>query len=204
MSSFDDYFDGLNPGAVEDPPSCTFENCRFGAFSKSGKAIDVRFEDGARRWVPVGQIVGDLPEPDSSGTLEVSEWMAKKWDEEGEDPRNRLVRCEGVTVMRESQKALLIRQGLQGEEVWVAKSHVDEGSEVKNDGDSGTLVIPNWIAEEKSLEVAGWGMKTSPRAAAASRVSEDARRRPAPRQQEIPKTKTWAPPPPGDDDDVPF
>lgn len=57
----------------------------------------------------------------------------------------------GVTVTRESEKALLI-QTKGGEEIWLPKSQLKAGGTVSKKGDSGTIVMSRWIAGEKGLK----------------------------------------------------
>jgi len=47
--------------------------------------------------------------------------------------------------------AVLDDDGEQGEEVWVPRSLVCDGSEVAEEGDSGELVLPMWFGREKGL-----------------------------------------------------
>ncbi len=57
---------------------------------------------------------------------------------------------EGVTVVRETEKSLLVNFG--GEENhWVPKSQLSGDSDVTESGDSGSLIVTKWIANEK-----GW------------------------------------------------
>lgn len=63
---------------------------------------------------------------------------------------SKYVRIEPVDILRETDKALLVRY--QGEEHWIPLSQIEEpeGCEV---GDTSTsLVITRWIAEEKELD----------------------------------------------------
>lgn len=57
-----------------------------------------------------------------------------------------------VVVLRETEKAILVRTE-DGEEAWVPKSQIlAEGTTVSSDPDEvGTLSIPRWLAEEKGL-----------------------------------------------------
>jgi hypothetical protein len=52
-------------------------------------------------------------------------------------------------VKRETEKALLVEIG--GEELWIPKSQIHDDSEVYREGDTGKLVITEWIAREKGL-----------------------------------------------------
>lgn len=60
------------------------------------------------------------------------------------------VRVEGVVVTKETGMAILIE--VQGKEAWIPKSQIDEDSEVKEEGDSGILIIPLWLADDKELD----------------------------------------------------
>ncbi len=55
----------------------------------------------------------------------------------------------GVTVVRQTAKALLV--DIDGDEVWIPQSQIDDDSEVYKEGTSGKLVISQYIAEEKRL-----------------------------------------------------
>jgi len=51
-----------------------------------------------------------------------------------------------------TDKALLV--DIEGEEFWIPRSQIHEDSELYNSdhvGESGVLVIPRWLAEEKGL-----------------------------------------------------
>lgn len=56
------------------------------------------------------------------------------------------VRCKKMTP-----KALLCV--IEDEEVWIPQSQIDDDSEVYDDGENseGTLIISEWIAEQKGL-----------------------------------------------------
>jgi hypothetical protein len=55
----------------------------------------------------------------------------------------------GVSVLKESEKALLI--DFEGEEHWIPKSQVHDDSDVYEEGDLGTIIISRWIAGQKGL-----------------------------------------------------
>lgn len=58
-----------------------------------------------------------------------------------------------VVVIESTPKALLVEY--EGEEIWVPKSQIQDDSEIysaKQIGETGELVIPYWLAEEKGLE----------------------------------------------------
>lgn len=59
------------------------------------------------------------------------------------------VRIEDVVCKHATQKALLVE--VDGDEVWVPQSQITDDSEVWKEGDTGTLVVTEWIAEQK-----GW------------------------------------------------
>lgn len=51
--------------------------------------------------------------------------------------------------LKETDLALLVE--LDGEEVWIPKSVIDDDSEVYRVGDEGTLVVHEWWAEKEGL-----------------------------------------------------
>lgn len=54
-----------------------------------------------------------------------------------------------VTTKRETPDALLCV--IEGKEYWIPKSQIDDDSEVVTHGDRGTLIVSQWIAEQKGL-----------------------------------------------------
>jgi hypothetical protein len=40
---------------------------------------------------------------------------------------------------------------IDGEDHWIPKSQVQAGTDVEDEGDIGTIVLPKWLAEEKGL-----------------------------------------------------
>jgi hypothetical protein len=56
---------------------------------------------------------------------------------------------EDVLVKSETEKALLCI--IEGEQMWIPKSQITDDSEVWKQGDEGTLVITEWLAEQKGL-----------------------------------------------------
>ncbi len=52
-------------------------------------------------------------------------------------------------VKRETDKALLVV--VEGEEVWIPKGQIHDDSEVYRQGDTGTLIVSLWIAEQKGF-----------------------------------------------------
>jgi hypothetical protein len=62
---------------------------------------------------------------------------------------NELMLFDGVRVVAERSRVLLCL--IRDRKVWVQRSHVQEGSEVKTRGDRGRLVIPKWLAVDLDL-----------------------------------------------------
>jgi hypothetical protein len=54
-----------------------------------------------------------------------------------------------VVCKHATDKAILVE--IDGEEVWVPQSQVDEDSEVYQKGDEGTLIVSEWFAKQR-----GW------------------------------------------------
>lgn len=65
------------------------------------------------------------------------------------DDRYDLVEVEVDRVIRTTDKAVLCL--IEDEEIWLPWSQIDEGSEIESVGDSGTIYIPQWLADEKGL-----------------------------------------------------
>lgn len=59
------------------------------------------------------------------------------------------IELENVTVVKDSGQALLC--DIDGDEVWIPQSQIDDDSEVYREGDSGKLIISEWIALQKGL-----------------------------------------------------
>lgn len=59
------------------------------------------------------------------------------------------VEFPGAKCTRATAKALLVV--IDGKEHWIPQSHVHADSEVWQAGDEGTLVVSQWIAEQKGL-----------------------------------------------------
>ena len=57
---------------------------------------------------------------------------------------------EDVEVLEDKPGALLCLFP-DGQEIWIPKSQIDEKSEVREHSDSGTLVIPAWLAKNEGL-----------------------------------------------------
>jgi hypothetical protein len=56
------------------------------------------------------------------------------------------VELEDATGVRETDAALLVEY--EGDEQWIPKKLIHDDSEVYEEGHTGTLVIPEWKAEE--------------------------------------------------------
>ena len=59
--------------------------------------------------------------------------------------------CEfdDISVIRETDAALLVVS--EGEQMWVPKSQLLDGTEIDTVHDVGRMVIPHWLAEKKEL-----------------------------------------------------
>lgn len=135
------------------------------ALRETDKALLVKVA-GTRqeRWVPKSQIHDDseVYAKGHKGKLVITPWLAKRWDAESQGPLrdevNAAVREEAdkhvvqdVVCLRESAAALLIRVGVDGDEMWMPKTQLVDSSEVKNDGDLGELHMTRWIAQQKGF-----------------------------------------------------
>ena len=110
------------------------------------------------KWVPLSQIHDDseVYEKGHKGKLVVTQWLADKWENEKDDKPSQKeeppVTLHDVVCLRESAKAILIRQGSEdNDEIWIPRTQVLPDSEVLGDGDVGELKITAWIAKEKKL-----------------------------------------------------
>jgi hypothetical protein len=56
---------------------------------------------------------------------------------------------DDVHCLRSTESAVLCL--IENEEIWIPQSQIDDESEVWEEGDSGTLVISQWIADQKGL-----------------------------------------------------
>jgi hypothetical protein len=52
-------------------------------------------------------------------------------------------------LVRQTDKAALC--DIDGDEIWIPWSQIGDGSGIEKDGDSGTIYIPRWLAEEHDL-----------------------------------------------------
>ena len=116
-------------------------------------------DGGAERWMPKSQMPdGFSAEVGETVELYVTEWMQKQMEEGGEADAKKWVTVPGMSVvMRETEAAIQVR--IEGREnlLWLPKGQLAPASEVKNDGDSGALIISDWIASAKGLGPGGSG-----------------------------------------------
>lgn len=52
-------------------------------------------------------------------------------------------------VITETEEAILC--DMDGNQIWIPKSQIHKSSEVRHEGDTGWLVLPEWLAIEKEL-----------------------------------------------------
>ena len=62
---------------------------------------------------------------------------------------NKYVTLEKSTAVAETTEGLRVE--VDGTEAWIPKSQISDESEVQARGDTGDLVITEWIAKEKGL-----------------------------------------------------
>lgn len=55
----------------------------------------------------------------------------------------------GAVCRRATDLAILVE--VDGQEVWIPKSQIDDDSEVYEANTEGDLIIPEWLAREKGL-----------------------------------------------------
>lgn len=66
------------------------------------------------------------------------------------NPRFDLVHVFVEEVKVSTDKAAMCL--IDGDEVWLPWSQIHGDSEIEGPGDSGNVIIPRWLAEEKELE----------------------------------------------------
>lgn len=160
------------------------------------------FEDGTERFVPISQTPDDFdPEEGSKGTLTISEWLSKKWEEDGPPVKEEPVVVENCCCVRETAAALRVKVPGHDEAIWIPKSKIDKASDVQHDGDLGKLLLDPWIAREKGI---GPDAPVSYESVAHD-VGRQRERRDGPRgtPREREADPSWSPPP-DPDDDIPF
>jgi hypothetical protein len=59
------------------------------------------------------------------------------------------VQINEACLMTQSEKAGKFK--IRGQIYWIPWSHIDEGSQPQKNGDSGFLIISEWIAREKGI-----------------------------------------------------
>lgn len=153
MSIYDDFFEEAG-GRRDD--GATFDDCE--CLRSTERAILVRFKDGAERWIPKSQLLDstEVRAQGDRGALSVTDWFAERFDEEQEGAKKapkESTLVKDVRVMRETEKAICIQVGDDDDApgIWIPKSHVLPDSEVRGDGDVGTIKISRWIADQKGL-----------------------------------------------------
>lgn len=66
--------------------------------------------------------------------------------------RGGVVWIEGCTVIRHTDRAILVKLGLpRVDEEWFPRSQMALGNELNYTGDEGTLKVTRWVAEQKGL-----------------------------------------------------
>ncbi len=60
------------------------------------------------------------------------------------------VSIDDVKCVHETVKAILVE--IDGDQVWIPQSQVDEDSEVWSSGDEGTLIVSDWFADKEGWE----------------------------------------------------
>jgi hypothetical protein len=58
---------------------------------------------------------------------------------------------KNASVVRKSEKAILVRSPELEEDIWVPQSQIDDDSEVWKPGTRGDLIVSGWFATQK-----GW------------------------------------------------
>jgi hypothetical protein len=69
--------------------------------------------------------------------------------EMAKDPKWEPITLHVDFVEKATERALLVE--IKGENYWIPKSQMKDGTEIEDEGDEGALVIPRWLAEEKEL-----------------------------------------------------
>jgi len=59
------------------------------------------------------------------------------------------VEIDGVCALRETDRALLC--DIHGRRVWIPFAQIAESSQVRSAGDTGSLLIPMWLAKSRGL-----------------------------------------------------
>lgn len=135
----------------DDNAQCEFEDAE--CIKETPKALMVQLEGGTKRWLPKKAVrsASEVQALGDKGTLEIHPWFAKTWEEEAVPESPEPFKVEGCIVLQQSAKALLVKMP-DSTEVWFPINQVDAASECRVDGDSGTLIVSDWIARQKNLK----------------------------------------------------
>ena len=60
------------------------------------------------------------------------------------------IRIDDVLIKKATTKAVLC--SIDGDDIWILLSQLDDDSEIWKEGDEGTLVISDWIAAQKGIK----------------------------------------------------
>jgi len=63
---------------------------------------------------------------------------------------NESVEIDDVVVHAATDAAILVETS-DGDEVWIPKSQLRQGTNVIEEGDKGKIIVPRWIAVEKEI-----------------------------------------------------
>lgn len=66
--------------------------------------------------------------------------------------RNDIVYVD-VYVVRECDASILVENHEDGDTFLVPLSQLKDGTDVREEGDSGTIAIPRWLAEDRQVSV---------------------------------------------------
>lgn len=66
------------------------------------------------------------------------------WNDRGES-----VDVEVEEVVKTTAKAILVL--VEGEEYWIPRSQIEGDFATAKEGDSGTMIIPQWLADQEGL-----------------------------------------------------
>lgn len=110
------------------------------------------------RPIPKSQLrrASEVQKKGDTGTLIVSKWLGKKLDSEdlmaGEMEEVRSVDIPNVVCLSQGRTGKSVVVLLpDGREVMLPTSQILDDSEVRFDGDRGTLKVKPWIAKEKNI-----------------------------------------------------
>jgi hypothetical protein len=69
----------------------------------------------------------------------------------GDKKKEELVEFFDCVVIHSTDKAVLIKMPEMPQPIWFPQSQIHANSEIWKQGDEGTLVVTQWIAEKKGL-----------------------------------------------------